>query len=148
LIGLVWQGSFHHLNDANRSVPLKQLIDHLPSGPCYVSLQKDIRDSELEQLDDAGILHFEQALHDFEDTAALAACMHQVVSVDTSVAHLCGSLDIDTVLLLPYVADWRWLAHGQHSAWYPSLTLRRQDESRLWESVLRQLAPLLQRSIT
>lgn len=138
-IGLVWQGSKHHVNDAKRSIPLELLIEYLPTGPQYISLQKEISAQELEVLDRSGILHFENELHHFADTAALASCMQTVISVDTSVAHLCGALGIPTLVLLPYIADWRWLAHGQHSLWYPAMELIRQDASRKWHSALAQL---------
>jgi len=42
-------------------------------------------------------------------------------------------------LLLPYVAEWRWLLNGDNSLWYPSAKLYRQDKINDWDSVFKKL---------
>ena len=42
------------------------------------------------------------------------------------VVHLVGALGKPTWLLLPYIADFRWLAKRSDSPWYPTLKLFRQ----------------------
>ena len=59
-------------------------------------------------------------LESFADTAALVAQLDLVISVDTSVAHLAGSLGKPVWILLPYVADWRWLTDRADLPWYPT----------------------------
>jgi ADP-heptose:LPS heptosyltransferase len=70
--------------------------------------------------------------------------MDEVISVDTSVAHLAGALGVPTRVLLQQVPDWRWLLDRSDSPWYSSITLYRQDASRQWGPVLAQLAADLQ----
>ena len=53
----------------------------------------------------------------------LCELMDIIVSVDTSVAHLAGTLAKPVYLLLPYVCDWRWLHDRNDSPWYRSVTL-------------------------
>jgi len=64
--------------------------------------------------------------------------------VDTSVAHLAGSLGKPVWILLPLVADWRWLTDRADSPWYPTARLFRQDASRRWETVVTELCEGLQ----
>jgi ADP-heptose:LPS heptosyltransferase len=78
-------------------------------------------------------------LNDFLDTAALINNLDFVISVDTSVAHLSASLGKKTLLLLPYLPDWRWLLDREDSPWYPSIKLYRQPAMGDWKSVLNQL---------
>lgn len=143
-IGLVWSGSPLHRDDHNRSIPLAKLMAQLPSGHHYVSLQKEVRDSDQGALEASGLAHFGTRLETFADTAALCACMDLVISVDTSVAHLSGALGQATWILLPHLPDWRWLLERSDSPWYPSARLYRQTQARDWSTPLAQLAADLQ----
>ena len=139
-IGLVWSGNPQHKNDGNRSIFLSEILPYLPSQYEYVSLQKEV--SEVDSLvlkSNPHILSFVNCLNNFEDTAALINCLDLVISVDTSVAHLSGSLGKKTLVLLPYVPDWRWLLDREDSPWYPSMKLFRQLAMGDWNSVLERL---------
>jgi len=137
---LVWSGNPQHKNDSNRSIFLSEILPYLPSQYEYVSLQKEV--SEVDSLvlkSNPHILSFVNCLNNFEDTAALINCLDLVISVDTSVAHLSGSLGKKTLVLLPYVPDWRWLLDREDSPWYPSMKLFRQLAMGDWNSALERL---------
>jgi tetratricopeptide (TPR) repeat protein len=138
-VGLVWSGSTEHKNDHNRSLPLAELLHHLSDTFEYVSLQKEVRQSDQAALAASKLLHFGNELKDFTDTAALCECVDVVVSVDTSVAHLAGAMGKPTCVLLPYVPDWRWLLDREDSPWYASVKLYRQEEDRQWSAVLARV---------
>ena len=143
-IGLVWRGNASHNHDHFRSVPLAALLPYLPEGVDYVSLQKELRDGDQETLNaNPGLKHFGALIQDFSDTAALCQLMDQVISVDTSVAHLSGALGRPTHVLLPPSPDWRWLQNRADSPWYASVTLHRQARGQGWEPTLRQLGARL-----
>ncbi len=78
-----------------------------------------------------------------EDTAALIRTLDLVVSVDTMVAHLAGSLGAPTLLLLQAEADWRWMRGTEHSPWYSSMRLLRQDRAGDWSGPLAALRQAL-----
>lgn len=143
-VGLVWSGSTWHSNDRNRSISLAELLPHLPESLDYVSLQRDVRESDLQTLAAAPqVRRFESELIDFEATAALCSLVDVVVTVDTSVAHLAGALGIPTLLLLPRVPDWRWLLDRGDSPWYPSMQLIRQEHAGNWRGPIRRVAEML-----
>ena len=136
-VGIVWSGAVNHKNDLQRSLKLSQLITHLPSDYEYLSLQKEISDVDKEVLIECcKIKHFGDDLKDFTDTAALCELIDIVISVDTSVAHLAGTLGKNTWVLLPYSPDWRWLLDRNDSPWYSSVKLYRQEKINDWESAL------------
>jgi hypothetical protein len=144
-IGIVWSGNPHHTNDRNRSIPLERFLSHLPEQFDYVSLQKDVRETDLALLrSHPRVRHFGQELSDLADTAALCTLLDLVVGVDTCVAHLCGTFSKKTWILLPWLPDWRWQIEGRQSPWYPTATLYRQTFPGAWESVLRQVGADLQ----
>jgi tetratricopeptide (TPR) repeat protein len=146
-IALVWSGSEGHKNDRNRSVSLAELIEYLPPNLQYVCLQKDVRESDKRTLQRMPqILNFSAELNDFSDTAALCDCMDLLISVDTSVAHLGGSLGINTWVLLPLIPDWRWLLAREDSPWYPTAKLYRQRKVGDWAEVLQRVKADLART--
>jgi hypothetical protein len=63
-----------------------------------------------------------------------------VITVDTAVAHLAGAMGKPTWLLLPHVADWRWMNARSDTPWYPSLGLYRQPGPGDWTSVIERIA--------
>ena len=139
-IGLVWSGNSRHSNDHNRSIPLASILSDLPAKFDYVSLQREVRDSDQALLDShPEIRHFGAELEDFTDTAALCTLMDLVISVDTSVAHLSGALGRPTWILLPYLPDWRWLLDREDSPWYSSVKLYRQASTGHWDPVVEQV---------
>ena len=140
LVGLVWSGNPAHTNDHNRSIPLEKCLQMLSSGIQYVSLQKDVRDTDRKVLDsNPQIMHFENQLQDFSDTAALCELMDVVISVDSSVAHLSGALGTRTWILLPFVPDWRWMLDRTDSPWYPSVKLYRQSAFGFWDGIFSRI---------
>lgn len=135
-VGLVWSGNPHHKNDHNRSILLRDILPFLPNQCEYVSLQKEVREVDKLTLDsNPRILNFAGYLNDFLDTAALINNLDLVIGVDTSVVHLSGALGKKTLLLLPYVPDWRWLLDRDGSPWYPSVKIYRQSAIGDWNSV-------------
>jgi ADP-heptose:LPS heptosyltransferase len=66
--------------------------------------------------------------------------MDLLLTVDTSVAHVAGSMGKPVWILLPFMPDYRWMLDREDCPWYPSARLFRQDESRNWSSVLSEVA--------
>lgn len=73
---------------------------------------------------------------DFLDTANIIANLSRVITVDTSVAHLSGAMGVDTIILLPFVGDWKWFNNREDSPWYNSVRLARQQRIDNWSSAL------------
>ena len=136
-VGLVWAGSPQHKNDRNRSMALEhfgQLFD--TAGLHWLSLQCGERSAELTRNPRHKITDLSPLLTDFADTAAAIAELDLVVTVDTATAHLAGALGRPVFILLPFVADWRWLVDRDDSPWYPTARLFRQQSAHDWDPVL------------
>ena len=147
-IGLVWRGDPDNPIDQRRSLALAQLLPHLPGRYQYMSLQKELNESE-RGIVAAHSLDFSHSRElNFVETAALCECLDLVISVDTSVTHLSAALGQKTWILLPFNADCRWLLDRSDSPWYRSATLYRQERSGDWGSVLARIAADLNREFT
>jgi len=145
-IGLAWSGNSAHKGDVLRSIAFAEFCRRLPAGFEYVSLQKDVRDTDRPLLERLGVRDFAGELRDFSDSAALCANLDLVITVDTSIAHLAGALDLPVWILLQHDPDYRWLLHRSDSPWYPSATLYRQGVDGDWAPVLARVAADLVRT--
>jgi hypothetical protein len=144
LAGICWAGAPRHVRDRTRSISfatLKPLLTRRDTS--WFSLQVGDREADA----DAFLsLHRPQpALATFADTARLICQMDYVVTVDTAVAHLAGSLGVPTYVLLPIAATWRW-GLGVSTPWYPTMRLIRQERTGDWAAPINEVSRLLDRS--
>jgi ADP-heptose:LPS heptosyltransferase len=91
-----------------------------------------------------GLIPLGPALTDFAETAAAISALDLVITVDTAVAHLAGALGRPTWLLLPHVAEWRWMDDRADSPWYPSMRLFRQPVPGDWPAVMAAVGQALE----
>ncbi|MBP7340053.1 glycosyltransferase family 9 protein, partial [Niveispirillum sp.] len=80
---------------------------------------------------------------DFADTAAIMANLDLIITSCTGPAHLAGALGRPTWTVLPFSPDWRWLATGEDTFWYPTMRLFRQDARGDWAPVIARVADAL-----
>ncbi len=140
-IGLVWSGSTQHAQDYKRSISLDTFAELIKLPFEWHSLQKEYRDKDKEFLRLHPELHQHQDdLKDFSDTAALIECLDLIISVDTSVAHVAGSLGKPVWILLPFIPDYRWMLDREDCPWYPSARLFRHNKNGNWSDLLKLLA--------
>lgn len=137
-IGLVWAGRPSHERDRFRSLLLTQLSPLFAlTDILWVNLQQPLStEDEAFFLSHYGFVGTPSAFRDFADTAGLIDNLDLVITIDTSIAHLSGALAKPTWLLLPHVADWRWLLGRTDSPWYPTMRLYRQPKAGDWTSVI------------
>lgn len=155
-IGLCWEGSSYYdsLRPAQsiKSMHLSefQLLSELPNVTLY-SLQKSSASKHTDEVsfevrtfgDD-----FDESNGRFMDTAALIENLDCIVTIDTSIAHLAGAMGKPVLMLLPSVADWRWMVERDDTPWYPTMKLIRQKQYGKWDDVIEtiyhELANLLE----
>ncbi|MEN9587324.1 MAG: hypothetical protein RIT15_899 [Pseudomonadota bacterium] len=144
-VGLAWCGRPTHDNDRNRSIAFTELLPLIEAFPQvqFVSVQVAPRESDLAALNACKrIVRAEESIRDFSDTAAIAAQLDLLISVDTSVVHLTAALGKPVWALIAASSDWRWLEEREDTPWYPSVRLFRQtdEDAKKWS-----WAPLLAR---
>lgn len=146
-VGLAWRGNPNFENDVDRSLPSLMTLAPLAAavGVHFVSLQKGPSEAEAFNPPAGMPLHpLGPQLADFADTAAVIANLDLVISVDSAVAHLAGAMGKPCWLLLPdYRCDWRWMAQGEDTPWYPSMRLFRQPRGGGWGAVITEVAAAL-----
>lgn len=143
-LGLACSGNPAHRGDRHRSIPLALFAPLLGPGVEGFIVQTEIRESDEAFLAATpNLTDLRPRLTSFTETAAALHAMDVVVCVDTSVAHLTGSLGRPAHLLLPSLPDWRWMLEREDTPWYPSMRLHRRARGEDWEAVIARVAAAL-----
>jgi tetratricopeptide (TPR) repeat protein len=151
-IGLAWGGNPNYPHELWRSIPLELLapLTHL-EGTTFYSLQLGAPARQVKQLGPrVHLIDLQDEQKDFADTAAIVAHLDLVISIDTSVAHLAGSMGKAVWILLNNSPDWRWMLEREDTPWYPTARLFRQSTFGNWQEVVarveRELRDLVART--
>lgn len=155
-VGLVWSGSPRvdtpaaKRLDAQRSMRFAMLAPLVENEAVqWFSLQ--VGEQAVAQLRQhplaARVTDYSDRFDDFSDTAAMIDHLDLVVSVDTAVAHLAGSLGKPVWLLNRYNTDWRWLLERSDSPWYPGMRIFRQAQLGDWSNVIDEAAAALRQTV-
>lgn len=152
VVGVCFAGNAMHHNDHHRSCPVRDLAAVFARpNTRFVCLQVGERAIELltalPQLalgEGSEIVDVSAHLSDFEVTAALLKRCDAVVTVDTSIAHLGGTLGVRTLVLTSWLSEWRWQLERTDSPWYPSVHLVRQPSLGDWPGAAAEARALLE----
>jgi hypothetical protein len=126
-----------------RSLPL-ELFRPLAEIPC-VQLFSLAEDSLLDETSASYPIH-SLGSSDIQADAGSICALDLVISVDTMIAHLTGSLGRPVWLLLSYFPDCRWGLEGETTPWYPTMRLFRRN-TKHWESIIEKVASELARKV-
>lgn len=141
-VGICWSGNGD--KDAppllNKNIPVDQFapLMQLPNVSVYCLQQPSENHQTLVGLH-AFDENFDKTRGQFMDTAAVMKNLDLVITIDTSIAHLAGALNVPVWALLPHRTDWRWMIDGTTSPWYPSMKLFRQPTPGAWNAVIEEV---------
>lgn len=130
-IGITWNGGTQFTARTNRCLPLS-VFESLSEFGDLIDLSHEKRDHEglnIHQWDHATLTD------NYDDTAGLVAELDYVVTACTAIVHLAGGLGIETHVLVPEKASWRYATNKL--PWYDSVTLHRSQGS--WEHVMEDI---------
>ena len=136
-IGIYWAAMPGQLLDCQRSAPFGHFLALVGDPELLVfSLQGGVHQKDIQQFGAAGLVHdVGRGIFDFAEAATALSQLDLLISIDAPIAHLAAAMGTKTWVLLPSVADWRWLLGGAHAPWYPSARLFTQPEPGAWDAV-------------
>lgn len=146
-IGISWRGGTQATRSSVRTISLPQWLPLLGTPGCkFVSLQYGKVAEELAALGSqtsTPIVHWQDAIEDYDETAALVCALDLVLSVCTALIHLTGALGRPVWVMVPAVPEWRYLRKGEALPWYPAARLFRQADLRRWSPVVDRVQDAL-----
>tara|TARA_B100001939_G_C16509646_1_gene433145 strand:- start:52 stop:522 length:471 start_codon:yes stop_codon:yes gene_type:complete len=129
-----------------RDLPFDFLKNRIPiwkqcfQAQCF-SLQLDTDhplDGPVRELVDQGMLSTPlTSSGDWLETLRLVETMDVVLTVDTAMAHLCGAVGVNCVVLLNAPCDWRWGQSGDRTFLYDSIKLARCPAPHAWDEAMQ-----------
>jgi Tfp pilus assembly protein PilF len=143
-VGLSWRGGVPQTGRGLRSLDLDELLPVLSVPDVrFVNLQYGQSLPELAALrarHGLEVHHWQEAIDDYDETAALVAALDLTLSVCTAVVDLAGALGRPAWVLAPVRSDFRYGLQGERMPWYPSVRMFRQQTAGDWTPVLAEAA--------
>jgi len=135
-IGICWAGDPQNASDDPRSAKVEDVEPFSNIDMNFWSLMFGERPENVP----AWIKSAPIAIRDFADTAKIVSALDLVISIDTSIVHLAGSLGVPCWIALPEKSCWRWQNHESRSNLYPKARLFRQHTHEDWHHVFTRIA--------
>ena len=149
-IGIFWQGNRNYNGDNQRSIPLKEFEKIINNrNVSVISLQKGYGSEQIR------LNGYEEKIKDFsniidndddayKDTISILKNLDLLITSDSSLVHLAGTMNINTWLLLCYNPDWRWYIDISKSTFYETIKIFQQNRPGNWKDVFEKVNQELQ----
>lgn len=127
----------------HKGVDLKKFGETLIGLPCtLIAVQRKPLPGDIEALTMAAqtnVHDFCAVNDDLEDMLALLAIVDDYVGVSNTNMHLRAGLNRGARVLVPRPVEWRWMAYGERSPWFPDFGVYRQKTDGSWGTALQRL---------
>jgi len=130
-VGINLIGNPNFKNDENRSIhdvsfltPLLE-VKHCNFVGLHIDGNHSMKGYEIDQIG--------TGIKNFQDSAEIISNLDLIISIDSAIVHLAGSMDIPCWVLLPRIKmDWRWYLGKDFSPWYNSVRMFKQKKYGDW----------------
>lgn len=145
-IGVSWRGGLQATRRILRSMSPSELapLTHAVSAT-WISLQYGAVDEDLKiaAASNVRLTHWNEAIADLDEFAALIEALDCVVTVCNTTVHYAGALGKKVLVLAPHIPEWRYGLNSTHMPWYPDASVLRQPHPNDWPGVITEAAKRL-----
>ena len=124
-----------------KNIPLDYFLNLASSFDfTFFVLQKEIDNKKIDKF--KNIIFFkniDKSENAFIDSIQIIKQLDLVITADTALAHLSGTLGTKTWIPLPFVSDWRWFLDKKSTKWYDNVSLYRSKQIDNWESSFKMI---------
>lgn len=143
-VGLAWRGGLIETRRHLRSIPFVEWDPVLAAFPqnTYYSLQHDEFQAEkfCQWQATGNVFNISgKMFDDWLELASFICSLDLVITVQSSIVHLCGALGISCWALISAAPEWRYGIAGESMPWYRSVKLYRQARLGDWAPVLNRV---------
>ncbi|MBL4749028.1 MAG: hypothetical protein JKX71_00350 [Amylibacter sp.] len=140
-VGVMWSGSVTYRANHKRSFSHQRFLElcHIPDLQMFSLYKGPLLDAYNADGTSTIIIDAAGSDRDFADSAALMQELDLVISMDSAIVHVAGSLGINVWNLLHSEPYWLYEPFPDHTPWYPSMRLITQDKPGDWDGVFERL---------
>ncbi len=145
-IGFSFYGNQKSTYAKYRSLPLKYFYELLKNKNLqFYNLSKGARQHHHSDFDFFNIIDLGEK--NFLQLAEILKELDLIISIDTALIHLSGTLNLESYLLLNFNSDWRWFNDYENTIWYPNVKIIKQDKFNRWEKVIEKITKIINNKI-
>ncbi len=142
-IGVTWRAGTAEHGGLHKDLPHRGLAKALSPVPgTFLSLQRLPQADETAAFQQAlgrPAADFSQLNDNLEGMLALLALLDDYICVSNTNVHLRALAGKPSRVLVPLPAEWRWMAAGDESPWFPGTRIYRQTADGDWQGAFRDL---------
>ena len=148
-IGVTWRAGINDARRLYKEAPMDVIAQALaPIEATVVALQRHPEPGEIEGFAEAlgrEVFDLTSLNGELGDMLALLALIDDYVGVSNTNMHIRAGAGRTARVLVPHPPEFRWMAKGETSPWFPGFTVYRQRPDAGWadaaEALARDLAP-------
>ena len=148
-LGLTWRGGIVPSEQRGaawslyKEIPIEAFAQVLTGFPgTLIAFQRNPEPGELARLSRAigkDVYDFSDLNEELEGMLAALALTEEYVGVSNTNMHLRAAAGKTARVLVPCPAEWRWMAAGSSSPWFPGFSVYRQSLDADWSAALARL---------
>jgi len=107
-----------------------------------INIQRNPKSDDLEKFHQGlgrQSIYYSAINEDLDDMLALLSIIDDYVGVSNTNMHLRASLQKPAKILVPFPGEWRWMANGSQSPWFPDFKIYRESLDDAWMHALDTL---------
>ena len=142
-VGICWKGRREFTENNRRSVKLGDLKKLFTKDINFFSLQKDTSESEKKIISKfENFFNLENYINNFTDMAIITELMDVIITICSAPAHLAGSINKKTFLLLDKNHSPQWNEFETNKLYY-NFTILKQKSCYSWKAPINNLRDLI-----
>ena len=141
---MTWRaGARNRFRRLYKETPTADLVDAMRGiAGTFIAIQRNPEPGELDRIESRlgrPLADLTALNDDLEDMLALVGLLDDYVCVSNTNLHLRATQGGACRVLIPNPPEFRWMARGVESPWFPGTTVYRQDTEEDWIDALARL---------
>jgi hypothetical protein len=137
VIGIAWEGGVRKTHKKVRNPPFEMWAP-IVGDPRFYWVSVQYTHGETANKSMPGTVHYQQAIDDLDEQAALISALDVLVSVPQTAVHIAGALAMPTIAVVSSKPRWDFCSDSDEMPWWESVSMIRQQGAE-WGHVFDRL---------